>query len=92
MDLLFLSRTVRSIVLGGALALTPGLICAASAPPLDVAINLQPRHFRFKLTDSAVCTLSVVLFGLLEELNIICARNMDFADVDYQTSLLWARG
>jgi hypothetical protein len=42
MDLFFLRRTLSMIAMDGALALTPELVCAAGAAPLDVAVNFQP--------------------------------------------------
>jgi hypothetical protein len=42
MDLFFVRRMLGLIAMGGALALTPGLVCAAGAAPLDVAVKFQP--------------------------------------------------
>jgi hypothetical protein len=42
MDLYLVRRTLGLIAMGGALALTPELLSAAGAAPLDVAVNFQP--------------------------------------------------
>ena len=43
MDVFFVRRTLGLIAMGGVLAFTPELLCAAGAAPLDVAVNFQPN-------------------------------------------------
>ena len=43
MNVFFVRRMLGLIAMGGVLAFTPELLCAAGAAPLDVAVNFQPN-------------------------------------------------